>query len=142
VLTLFHGGAMDSSSRRLWLTANREYAAGFAVLYDLDFVWTVVVDVDERDILDVSSSGLVATEVASALRRHGIPIDAMPTDASHQVVWRVPDDHLRAAGFRAVRLLESVDWGSGPLTTASLCLIDTTAIVQQSMVPIDESDSR
>jgi hypothetical protein len=128
---------MDSPGRRLWLTANRDYAEGFAELYDLDFVWTVVVDVDERDILDVSSSGLVATEVASAMRRHGITIDATATDTSHQVLWRVPDDHPRAAGFRAVRLLESVDWGSGLLTAISVCLIDPTAIVQQYRVSMD-----
>jgi hypothetical protein len=137
VLTLFHGGVMDSPGGRLWLTANRDYAAGFAELYDQDFVWAVVVDLEERDILYVSSSGLVATEVASELRRHGITIDAMPTDTSHQLLWRVPDEQLRTAGFRAVRLLESVDWGNGPLTAISVCLIDPTAIVQRSRVPID-----
>jgi hypothetical protein len=64
----------------VWLTEDVDYAAGFAQLYDQDFVWSLKINLDESEILDLSACGLDPTAVAAALQVRGFSIDALPVD--------------------------------------------------------------
>ena len=138
MLTLYHGGQLNAGRTRLWLTGDFEYAACYAEMYCLDHVWALTLDLRPSDILDVIAYGLDARAVAAALVVAAIPAASILDDEIDRppcALDGVPNAAIRAAGYRAVRLWEQVDWGhpvhTGPKVrrTVSLCLVDLTAIV-------------
>jgi hypothetical protein len=135
VLILYHGGAFDEPRTRIWLTADFDYAAAFAQLYDCETLWQFTVALNEDEILDLTGWGLDVAAVVPALVEAGSS-QAAEDDANHphRVLWRLSDDIIRAAGYRAVRLREWIDWGAGPRHAESLCLIDMSAIVRSDVV--------
>ena len=137
MLTLYHGGLLDGRCRtRLWATTDYEYATAYADTYEVE-VWALSVDIRESEILDVTAHGLDAKAVAAALADAGLPGASVGDDEiemPHRGLWNVPDEAIRSAGFRAIRLCEWTDWGhpvhTGPMIrrTVSLCLVDLSAV--------------
>jgi hypothetical protein len=132
---LYHGGAFNESGTRIWLTPDFDYAAALAQLYDCETLWQVTVAANEDEILDLTGCGPDVAAVVAALVEAGSSQPA-EDDANHphRVLWRLSDDVIHAAGYRAVRLREWIDWGAGPRYAESLCLIDMSAIVRSDVV--------
>jgi hypothetical protein len=140
VRTLYHGGRLDDTRlTRLWATPDFAYAAAFAELYEAE-LWALSVDLADADTLDLTSHGFDAVAVATALTNAGIPslVSADEREHPHYALWRVPDGETRAAGYRAVRIWESIDWGSGRRQTQSMVIVDLSAIVSRDAVPLPE----
>lgn len=146
MLTVYHGGNFDSDGSRLWTSVDPEYAAGYAQLHEGD-LWALTVEIADAEILDVSGCELDAAAVASSLTAAGLPAQCREDEHQHpqSVVRRVSDEAIRAAGFRAVRLCEWIDWGHQSTGTVvrravSLCLVDLDAIVHRETVSMPEGN--
>ncbi|MCA1586813.1 MAG: hypothetical protein LC791_19265 [Acidobacteria bacterium] len=141
MLELCQGGTLQEPGRHLWTTSDVDYAAGYALLHEGD-VWALTVNLRDRDILDLTGCGLDATAVAVTLTNVGLPAFSLEEDAQHpqSVLRRVSDEAIRAAGYRAVRLCEWIDWGHGVVPcvrhAASVCLVDLRAIVHREVRPL------
>jgi hypothetical protein len=139
VLKLYHGGTLDEPGATLWATSDPDYAAAFAQLHEGD-LWTLNVDIQESEILDLTSFGLNVSAVASALTARVCPVSNQADDEGHPqcVLRRVPAAAIRAAGYRAVRLRERIDWGTGDRHAESHWLVDMTAITCRRAVPLPD----
>ena len=140
---LYHGGAMNEPGVRLWLAADADYAAGFAQIHYEGALWALTLNLADSDILDLTNHGLDACAVADALTAAGIPVSCLvgDEDRPQSVLRRVADDAIRAAGFRAIRLCECIDWGQERTDlvlrrAVSLCLVDLGVIVACAVMPM------
>ena len=138
---VFHGGPLDDSCGSLWATPDAEYAAAFAQLHE-GAVWMLTLDVAEEDILDLTRCGLDLSQVATDLQFAGIavPIDATDIRTPHDLLRRIPPEAIRHAGFRVVRLRESVNWGAGERHAESMLVADLTAISDREVVPLPDKN--
>src|SRR4051794_5516723 len=92
------------------------FAAGYAELRDCDYVWRVTLELLEADMLDLTPFGYGASAVATALASAGIAAPRpSPGDADFPpaVVRAVQACAVRDAGYRAIRMCDSVDWSMG-----------------------------
>lgn len=122
-LTMYHGGHM-SDNGRIWVTDDREYAAGYAEMnggsvHDLD------VEIDNSDILDLTHCHDDAIAAANALAEIGIEVGALAEEEPHCVLARVTDEQILAAGYKAVRIEE---WTEFVGECTSLCIVDRDVI--------------
>jgi hypothetical protein len=91
-------------------------------------------------MLDLTDCGLDVDAVVTDLRFAGIPAQSEPGDERHplRVLWRVPVEAIRAAGYRVVRLREWIDWGAGERHADSVYVVDPTAIFDREVLPLPD----
>jgi hypothetical protein len=138
---VFHGGLLDESSGSLWASPDAEYAAAFAQLHEAA-VWMLTLDVAEGDVLDLTRCGLDVHAIVIDLRFAGIAATIDPTDVRnpHALLRRIPPEAIRHAGFRVVRIRESVNWGAGERHAESMLIADLTAISDREVVPLPDKN--
>jgi hypothetical protein len=138
---VFHGGTFDESSGSLWATPDAEYAAAFAQLHE-GAVWMLTLDLAEGDVLDLTRCELDVQAIVTDLRFAGIAATMDPADVRnpHRLLCCIPPDAIRHAGFRVVRLRESVNWDSGERHAESLLIADLTAIRDREAVPLPDKN--
>ena len=105
MIRVFHGGLLDGSSGSLWATPDADYAAAFAQMWE-GSLWMLTLDVSEDEVLDLTDCGLNVAAVVTDLTFAGIRVGVHPGDERHpqKVLRRIPNDAIRAAGYRVVRV--------------------------------------
>src|SRR4051794_22176 len=93
---MFHGGLLDEPGDTFWFSADADYASAFAELRHGDFVWSVTLDLDDADVLDLTSFSYRAKAVMAALRRAGIT-------APSQIAITITSHRPRSVASRRVR---------------------------------------
>jgi hypothetical protein len=120
-------------------TPDVDWAAAFAELYEAA-LWMLTLDVSDGEVLDLTDCGLDASAVVTDLTFAGIPARVHPGDERHpqKVLCRIPNDAIRAAGYRVVRVRDWIDWGAGERHAESVLIVDLTAILDREVLPIPD----
>src|SRR4030095_9164440 len=102
----------------------------------------LTLDVSDGEVLDLTDCGLDASAVVTDLTFAGIPARVHPGDERHpqKVLCRIPNDAIRAAGYRVVRVREWIDWGAGERHAESVLIVDVTAICDRDTCPLPDQN--
>jgi Zn ribbon nucleic-acid-binding protein len=139
VIRLYHGGLLDHSAGSLWATPDADYAAAFAQMWE-GALWMLTLDVSEDEVLDLTDCGLDVAAVVTDLTFAGISARVHADDKRHpqKVLRRVPNDSIRAAGYRVVRVRDWIDWGAGERHAESVLIADLTAICDREVLTLPD----
>ena len=139
MIRLYHGGLLDGTSGSLWATPDADYAAAFAQMWE-GALWMLTLDVNEGEVLDLTGCGLDVAAVVTDLRFAGIPASAQAGDERHpqNVLRRISNEAIKAAGYRVVRVRGWVDWGAGECHAESVLIVDLTAIWDREVLPLPD----
>jgi hypothetical protein len=100
----------------------------------------LTLDIPREEVLDLTGCGLDAAAVATDLSFAGIPARLRAGDERHprMVLRRVSNDAIKAAGYRAVRVREWIDWGAGERHAESVLIVDFDAICDRETLPLPD----